>query len=54
VLWFGMDWQGAAGTEARALQDRQSYLSALAVQKHCGQTQPPQVAARAPHDKVTR
>ena len=23
VLWFGMDWQGAAGTEARALQDRQ-------------------------------
>jgi hypothetical protein len=36
VLWFGMDWQGAAGTEARALQDRQSYLSTLAVQKHCG------------------
>jgi hypothetical protein len=36
VLWFGMDWQGAAGTEARALQDRQSYLGALAVQKHCG------------------
>jgi hypothetical protein len=35
VLWFGMDWQGAAGTEARALQDRQSYLAALAAQKHC-------------------
>ena len=32
VLWFGMDWQGAAGSEARALQDRQSYLGALAVQ----------------------
>ena len=40
VLWFGMDWQGAAGTEARALQDRQSYLGALAVQKHCGGTPP--------------
>jgi hypothetical protein len=36
VLWFGMDWQGAAGTEARALQDRQAYLAALAAQKHCG------------------
>lgn len=46
VLWFGMDWQGAAGTEARALQDRQSYLSALAVQKHCTGPQGPQHAAR--------
>jgi hypothetical protein len=36
ILWFGMDWQGAAGTEARALQDRQSYLAMLATQKHCG------------------
>jgi hypothetical protein len=45
VLWFGMDWQGAAGTEARALQDRQSYLGALAVQKHCGG--PPQASQRA-------
>jgi len=35
VLWFGMDWQGAAGTEARALQDRQSYLAALAAKKGC-------------------
>jgi hypothetical protein len=41
VLWFGMDWQGAAGTEARALQDRQSYLGALAVQKRCGGPPPP-------------
>ena len=47
VLWFGMDWQGAAGTEARALQDRQSYLAALAAQKHCGgPTQAPQHASR--------
>jgi len=35
VLWFGMDWQGAAGTEARAIQDRQSYLAALAAKKGC-------------------
>src|SRR6188472_2725003 len=47
VLWFGMDWQGAAGTEARALQDRQSYLAALAAQKHCGgPVQTPQHASR--------
>ena len=47
VLWFGMDWQGAAGTEARALQDRQAYLGALAVQKHCGgPASPPPVAKR--------
>jgi hypothetical protein len=47
VLWFGMDWQGAAGTEARALQDRQSYLAALAAQKHCGG--PPTQHASAAH-----
>ena len=41
VLWFGMDWQGAAGTEARALQDRQQYLGMLAVQKRCNQGPPP-------------
>ena len=33
---FGMDWQGAANTEARALQDRQEYLGMLAAQSHCG------------------
>jgi hypothetical protein len=36
VLWFGMDWQGTAGKEAQALQARQQYLGALAVQKGCG------------------
>lgn len=35
VLWFGMDWQGAAGTEAAALQQRQQYLARLAGQKGC-------------------
>ncbi len=34
-LWFGMDWQGAAGIEARALQERQQYLAGLAAQKRC-------------------
>jgi hypothetical protein len=39
-LWFAMDWQGTANTEAAALQNRQQYLGALAMQKHCGSTQP--------------
>jgi hypothetical protein len=36
VLWFGMDFQGAAGTEEAALQSRQQYLGALAVQRCAG------------------
>jgi hypothetical protein len=44
VLWFGMDWQGTASKEAQALQARQQYLGALAVQKHCGG--PPRAAKR--------
>ena len=44
VLWFGMDWQGTASKEAQALQARQQYLGALAVQKRCGG--PPQTASR--------
>ena len=34
-LWFGMDFQGAAKKEARALRSRQEYLSALAARKGC-------------------
>ena len=45
VLWFGMDWQGTASKEAQALQARQQYLGALAVQKHCGGG-PPSTARR--------
>jgi hypothetical protein len=30
-------WQGAANKEAAALQSRQRYLGALALQKRCGQ-----------------
>ena len=36
VLWFGMDFQGTADKEAQALQARQQYLGALAIQKRCG------------------
>jgi hypothetical protein len=44
VLWFAMDFQGAASTEQTALQARQQYLASLA-QERCG---PPQSVARAP------
>lgn len=29
-VWFGMDFKGAAATEAKALQSRQQYLATLA------------------------
>ena len=43
-LWFAMDFQGTADKEAAALQSRQQYLGALAVQKRCGGA--PQTAKR--------
>jgi hypothetical protein len=46
VLWFGMDWQGTASKEAQALQARQQYLGALAVQKHCGSAFPKAAQSR--------
>jgi hypothetical protein len=36
VLWFGMDFQGAASKEVAALQSRQQYLASLAAQR-CNQ-----------------
>jgi hypothetical protein len=33
VLWFGMDFQGAASKEVAALQSRQQYLASLAAQR---------------------
>lgn len=36
VLWFGMDFQGAAGIEQRALESRNQYLATLASQR-CSQ-----------------
>lgn len=41
VLWFGMDWQGAASKEVAALQSRQQYLVTLAEQRNCGAPAPP-------------
>jgi hypothetical protein len=35
-VWFGMDFQGAAGKEVAALQSRQQYLAVLAEQRNCG------------------
>ena len=39
VLWFGMDFQGAASKEVAALQSRQQYLATLAGQRRCGERQ---------------
>jgi hypothetical protein len=36
VLWFAMDFQGAAGKETSALQSRQLYLATMADQRNCG------------------
>jgi hypothetical protein len=47
VLWFGMDFKGAASKEVAALQARQQYLTTLATER-CKQqpSAPPQRAAR--------
>ena len=52
ILWFGMDFQNAAGKEVTALQSRQQYLATLAEQR-CGAAPPVavqtvQMAASAP------
>jgi hypothetical protein len=39
ILWFGMDFQNAAGKETAALQSRQQYLATLAEQR-CGAAPP--------------
>jgi len=44
VLWFGMDFQNAAGKEVAALQSRQQYLATLAEQR-CGAAPPVPVQA---------
>jgi carbohydrate-selective porin OprB len=51
-LWFGMDFQGAAGKEAAALQSRQQYLAVLAEQRHCGEPEhTPKADAEPPKKK---
>ena len=39
VLWFGMDFKGAASKEVAALQARQQYLTILATER-CAQNPP--------------
>ena len=39
VLWFGMDFKGAASKEVTALQARQQYLTTLATER-CGKRRP--------------
>jgi hypothetical protein len=43
-VWFGMDFQGAAGKEVDALNSRQQYLATLAEQRNCGAPAAPPVA----------
>jgi hypothetical protein len=45
VLWFAMDFQGAAGKEVSALQSRQQYLATMADQKGCAVAPPANTAA---------
>jgi hypothetical protein len=40
VLWFGMDFQDAAGKEGQALSQRNAYLAQLASQRQCAGSQP--------------
>ena len=35
-VWFLMDFQGAAGTEIKALQDRNTYLATKVNEDGCG------------------
>ena len=46
-VWFGMDFQGAAGKEVDALNSRQQYLATLAEQRNCGAPAAPPPAALA-------
>ena len=43
ILWFGMDFQGAAGTEQASLQARQQYLASLAEERCRGPEATPPV-----------
>jgi hypothetical protein len=47
-VWFGMDFQGAAGKEETALQSRQEYLTSLALRRGCAGRAPTAMAASPP------
>jgi hypothetical protein len=46
VLWFGMDFKGAASKEVTALQARQQYLTTLATERCAQPSGPPRSAAK--------
>src|SRR5437763_13807812 len=48
VLWFGMDFKGAASKEVTALQARQQYLTTLATERCAPQPQRASAPHRAP------
>ena len=48
VLWFGMDFKGAANKEVTALQARQQYLTTLATERCAQSPAPPRARAYAP------
>jgi hypothetical protein len=47
-IWFGMDFQGTASTEATAINNRQQYLAVLAEERHCAAPPPGQPQAPPP------
>jgi hypothetical protein len=48
VLWFGMDFKGAASKEVTALQARQQYLTTLATERCAQSPATPRARAYAP------
>ena len=48
VLWFGMDFKGAASKEVTALQARQQYLTTLATERCAPAGSPQRTRAYAP------
>lgn len=48
VLWFGMDFKGAASKEVTALQARQQYLTTLATERCAPAASPQRPRASAP------
>jgi hypothetical protein len=51
VLWFGMDFKGAASKEVAALQARQQYLTTLATERCAPGTASPRARAYAPEQR---
>jgi hypothetical protein len=46
VLWFAMDFKGAASKEVAALQARQQYLATLATERCASPASPPRTTRR--------